>query len=249
MEVSGVVLTIGEDTVGRAIESLKKQTVPCKDIVIVKNVSPFHKALNKAVAKVKTPFFIQCDADMVLDPDCIETMLKFMKKDTGIVIGLLQDELLGIIQAVKLFRTECVSSIKFADHVSPDTHYIRKMTIEGWQYAFANRKGVRFSNRPRDVFGDHKPNYTSLYTFEKFRLEGARILDRGVFSELNGYLKKFSNSTHPMAPVALIGLCQGLFSDIREDRLTKYKASKEFRVLERFMNSCKTDDPFMISKQ
>ena len=98
-EVTGLVLSIGEPTTARAIESLRAQTFPCKDIVLIENVSPFHAAMNAGIARISTPFFIQCDADMIADPDCIETMLKFVRNDTGVIIGYLEDALLGQVQA------------------------------------------------------------------------------------------------------------------------------------------------------
>ena len=63
-DVTAVVLTVGEPTTAEAIESLRRQTVPPRDIVVVRDVKPFHQALNADAAQVKTPFFLQVDADM-----------------------------------------------------------------------------------------------------------------------------------------------------------------------------------------
>ena len=86
-EVTGLVLTIGEETTERAISSLKQQTIPPQDIIVIENVSPFHRAINVGWTRVKTPFFIQCDADMVLDPDCLETMLPSMTDGKSTISG------------------------------------------------------------------------------------------------------------------------------------------------------------------
>ena len=81
--VTGMVLSIGEPSTTRAIESLKAQTIPCEDIVLVENVSPFHEAMNAGIARVSTPLFIQCDADMIADPDCVETLLRSFRDDAA----------------------------------------------------------------------------------------------------------------------------------------------------------------------
>ncbi len=248
MDVTGLVLTVGEKTTGEAIKRLREQTVPCKEIVVVENVKPFHKAINQGISKVKTPFFIQCDADMLLDPDCIETMQTFIKDDIGVVIGYLSDELLGTIQAVKMFRTECFDKVKFPDSISPDTNCILRICEMGWKFVFASRDRRRFGHPPY-VFGCHKPEYTPLYTFEKFKLEGSRIRYRGVFREFTSCLEQLKNSKHPMATIALIGLCHGLFMEDKKDGLRPYSSSKDYKILEKFISSKNVKNmPFGITR-
>ena len=75
-QVSVVLLTTGEDSTQDALESVHKQTVIPDDIIIVRNKSPFHKAINYGASKVKTKYFIQVDADMILDDNCIESLFE-----------------------------------------------------------------------------------------------------------------------------------------------------------------------------
>jgi len=248
MEVTALVLTVGEKTTEEAIRRLREQTVPCSEIVVVRNVTPFHKAINQGISQVKTPFFLQCDADMLLDPDCIETMQKFIRDDVAVLIGYLSDELLGTVQAVKMFRTECFEKVKFSDSISPDTDCINHLNKMGWKFVFVSRGEERYGHAP-DVLGTHKPEYTPLYTFEKFKLEGSRIRYRGVFQEFTSCLEKLKNSQHPMALIALIGLCHGLFREARKDMLRPHSSSKDFELLEKFMTSMNTENvAFAITK-
>lgn len=248
MEVTALVLTVGEKTTEEAIRRLREQTVPCGEIIVVRNVTPFHNAINRGISQVKTPFFIQCDADMLLDPDCIETMQRFIKDDVAVLIGYLSDELLGTVQAVKMFRTECFEKAKFSDSVSPDTDCINLLNSMGWKFVFVSRGEERYGHAP-DVLGAHKPEYTPLYTFEKFKLEGSRIRYRGVFQEFISCLEKLRNSKHPMAAIALIGLCHGLFIEERKDGLCPYSPSKDFKLLQEFMTSMNRENlAFAITK-
>lgn len=247
-DVTGLVLTVGEKSTEESIKKLREQCVPCKEIIVVKNVTPFYKAMNRGISQVRTPFFVQCDADMLLDPDCIETMLKFIKDDIGVVIGYLSDELLRTIQAVKMFRTECFKRLKFPNSISPDTNCIIRLREMGWEFVFASRDKERYGHAP-DVLGSHKPEYTPLYTFEKFKLEGSRIRHRGVFQEFTSCLEKLKNSRHPMAQIALIGLCHGLFIEKSKDGLRPYLSSKDFKILQKFMASTDMKNvPFAITK-
>lgn len=248
LDVSGLILSIGENTTNRAIKSLENQTFQCNEIIRVDNVTPFYKAINKGISLVKTKFFIQCDADMILDPDCLETMLKFFRKDVGVVIALLSDELLGAVQAIKLFRTDCLKKVKFSNNISPDTECINHLRKLGWTYVFAKRARSRFGHS-RDVLGVHNPQYTPMYTFEKFKVEGSRIRYRGVYQEFISCIEKLRKSDHPMAQYALIGFCRGFFITDTKDGLKSYKPSRDFKELERFLkNNHKKNVDFRITK-
>ena len=248
MEVTALVLTVGEKTTDEAIRRLGEQTVPCRETIVVRNVTPFHKAINRGISQIRTPFFIQCDADMLLDPDCIETMQKFIRDDIAVLIGYLSDKLLGTIQAVKMFRTECLKQIRFSNTISPDTNCITRLHKMGWNFVFVSRGEGRYGHAP-DVLGTHKPEYTPLYTFEKFKLEGSRIRHRGVFQEFTSCLEKLRSSKHPMATTALIGLCHGLFMEERKDGLRPYLRSGDFKLLEKFMASKNLENlAFAITK-
>src|SRR5712672_71664 len=73
-DVTAVVLSIGEATTDEAVASLRRQTLQPRDTIIVRDVVPFHNALNIGASQVKTPFFVQVDADMILDRECIATL-------------------------------------------------------------------------------------------------------------------------------------------------------------------------------
>jgi len=236
MDVTGLVLTIGEKTTQRAIKSLKKQTLPLKKIVVIKNTSPFHRSMNKGIAQVKTPFFLQCDADMIPDPDCVATMLKFMRPDIGIVKGMLFDPLMSKIQAIKMFRTECFKNTKFPNNISPDTECLLRLKKLGWGHIFAKRKRRRHQHDP-DVLGCHQPEYTPAYTFKKFKLLGSRMRYRDYYGEFDATMKKLRNSPHPMSLIAMVALSHGLFFDKRKDGLKPAKIMKDYNILMKYMNS------------
>jgi hypothetical protein len=103
-DISAVVLTLGEETTQRAIDSLEGQTVLPKEIITIRNVTPFYKAINLGASKVKTPFFIQVDSDMILDENCLENLGESMTDNVGVAIGQLRDPLMGMESGVKLFR-------------------------------------------------------------------------------------------------------------------------------------------------
>lgn len=233
-DVTALVLTTGEKTFRKCIKRLRGQSLKPKDIVVVKNVVPFHKAINQGINLVKTEYFIQCDADMILDPDCIEVLRSFMKNKTGVVIGYLEDGLLGTIQAVKMFRTECVKDKSFPDSVATDTDRISRMKKEGHRIVFARRQGRKYDHSP-DVFGKHCPDYDNpLYVFGKFSLMGSVVRHRHSFDELKACLAALKKSKHPMSDATLVALCHGIFSIRKRCGHKPFRETKEFKILQEF---------------
>ena len=202
-----MVLTLGEGTTDEAIRALERQTQALAAIVTVEGVTPLPLALNRAAARVRSPFFVQCDADMVLDADCVEVMSRFVADDVGAVVGLLRDEILGSIKGVKLLRTECCRRHGFPDSVTPGSDFVKSLEANGWKRVFATR-GAGPLRGERDTFGEHKPGYTHIYTFHRFRRLGTRMRARGRFGQFRSLLRRLGTSRHPMAPTATIGLCR-----------------------------------------
>ncbi|MCA9775646.1 MAG: glycosyltransferase [Candidatus Eremiobacteraeota bacterium] len=210
-EIDAVVLSLGESTLPRAIQSLKEQSYPVARVVQIENVSPFHRAFSCGVPGVSAPFFLQLDADMVLDRNCLSELLRKMQRSVAVVVGLLRDPLLGPIPGVKLFRTQTVRTLPFRDVLSPDTDFLARAENRGW--------GTVFIRVPETV-GEHRPQYeSSAYTFHKFRLEGSRYRARGEVSPFRWYVRNLSESLHPSRYWALAGLALGFFEPWEGDKL------------------------------
>lgn len=240
-EVTAVVLSIGEPTTAWAVESVKRQTLPINAIVLVEDVRPFHRALNQGMADVATPFFVQVDADMMLDPDCVERLAACLTETVGMVTGLLRDPLYGRVEAIKLFRTACVQQHPFRDSLSPDTDFAAEMTGQGWFDVYALRYQGR---RPAEwhTFGDHDPGYTPLYTYAKHVVEGRRWRYRRSAAGLQHQLQRLHTSTHGAALIATIALAHGIFLEREGDLLDRYQADADFRRLQEFLGSDLEED-------
>ena len=154
-DVTVVILTLGEPTFQSALDSIHRQELAPKDIVIVRDQEPVSKAFRVGAERVKTPFFLEWDADMILTPDCTRVLRSGMEDDVGVTIGFLRDEILGDIQAVKLFRKEAVLPSLSAS-ITSDSDTIGDMLQRGWKIKFCRRERNRF-NLPEDVFGLHSP--------------------------------------------------------------------------------------------
>ena len=235
-DVSAVVLTLGEATTDDAIASITRQTSPPRRTIIVRDIVPFHKALNSGAAEVETAFFVQVDADMILDRQCIATLRSNVRKDVGIVCGQLRDALIGKLVGIKLFRTECFNIARFRDLISPDTDFSNDIAKAGWKMIYVGRDNGREVDQWHTL-GEHRRDYTVNYTYQKFLMEGCRYRYRDKFGGFRGHLSRLAKSPHPSALIAQIGIARGIFLEPERDLLGRPHHEAEVRSLDQFLNS------------
>ena len=235
-DVSAIVLSVGERYTERALASLARQTVPPADVVMVTGeIRPFHRAINAAAERVNTPFFLQVDADMVLDPGCLEEIRAAVRDDAGMVIGQLRDPLLGPILGVRLYRSRCFRDLRVPDSISPMSDFEAAMQRSGWSMLCAIRRPNGRATT-HNLFGEHLPDYNPRYTFAKFLLSGARNRYRGSDDRLRTVFARLRISTHPAAGLAQIAAAHGIFRRDRTDQLG-HSGGEEFDRLSEFLQS------------
>lgn len=233
-DVTAVVLTTGEPTTETAIESLSRQTVPVRDIIVVRDTRPFHKALNEGACQVATPFFVQVDADMILDPHCIATLRGGMKPGIGITVGHLRDAMMEEVVGIKLFRTECFATTQFRDSISPDTDFVDEIARAGWQTVYVGRRRGLRSNLLKTL-GEHRPDYSPVYTYRKYLMEGRRYRHRSSLKGLRWHIRRLEQSRHPSAFVAQIAIARGFFSETNTDALGRAHDNDELARIDAFL--------------
>lgn len=235
-DVTALVLSVGEAYTERAIASVGLQSMPVAEIIVVRGVTPFHRAFNDGVVRVRTPFFLQVDADMMLDETCIADLRACIADGVGMVVGHLRDPLLGRVVGIKLFRTACFAAARFQDSISPDTDFGQAMLRCGWTDVY----GLRYAGALRDgwhCFGEHRPDYTPLYTYGKYSIGGARLRYRNAGAGARGLFRLLHHSAHPAATLAVIATAHGIFATDQRDLLRPYARTADFELLERFLNA------------
>jgi hypothetical protein len=209
-DVAAIVLTVGEETTGRALESLQSQTLPVEEVVRVEGVTPFGRAFNSAVARVERPFVVQVDADMVLDPDCVEVLRDAMTRNIGITVGALRDPLVGPIAGVKMFRRSCLEGLPLRDTIGPEVDFYLRLGRRGWLTRYLTPYG---RGPARDLaLGAHLPDYTPEYVFGTYYLLGSRYAHRADAGGVRWRLSQLRSTPHPMAAIARIAFAHGILA-------------------------------------
>ncbi len=223
-QVTALLLTIGETTFQGVRDAVERQTTPFDDVVVVENVSPFTSAFNEGVSRIKTPFFVQCDADMVLDSTCLEVLLSHVAPKTGMVVGYLRDPLQGRVRGVKLFRTHCCKLYPRVNRSDRELVFQNELQRNGWVIEYVEENGI--------TVGTHEPDLRDLvYHFERFKCKGAKIHARGDWYDLAFRLMQLTRTEHPeVAQMSAAALICGCHVVIKEDFLTVFTASPEYRL-------------------
>lgn len=211
-DVGAVVLTMGEPSTEAALASVHGQSLPIEQVVVLEGIKPFHRALNSGADRIDTPFFIQVDADFVLDRDSARRLRDAMAPEVGVAVGALRDSLIGPVSGVKLFRRDCFGPARVQDTVTPDVDFVATLDGIGWRTRFVIGGGAESY-----TFGAHRPDYTVSYTFGTYYLLGARYAARGDPLGLLWRLNQLRRSRHPSAPVARVALGHGAFSGEARD--------------------------------
>lgn len=235
-DVTAVVLSIGEPFVARALASLDRQTQPPAEVVRVDGVTPFHRALNAGIARVRTEFFAHVDADMVLDSTALADLRTCAAARIGVVVGGLRDPLRGSIVGVKLFRTAAAAAQPCPDSITPAVDLVTAMRANGWMsaHALAYRPGPPALWH---TFGEHQPDYSPLYTFTKFRVLGARYRHQRNGPSARRLFAVLQASRHPAASLARAGAAVGLFWSESRDALRPCTPDNDFERLHRLLDA------------
>jgi hypothetical protein len=197
----------------------------------VRGVSPFSHAFNTAVAQVRTPFFIQVDADMILDDTCVADLTRVFTERVGVVVGHLRDPLQGRIRGIKVFRTACCRRVPLCDTPSPETDFNEHILPHGWTNVYALKVT---EGPPADwpIFGEHRPDYTLPYVFSKYVREGIKARYRRV---VRSGILHLEHRGSLLTAVAAIAYAHGLFVGADRDIQTPGAHAESYRLVERFL--------------
>lgn len=232
-DVTAVVLTLGETMTEQAVASVRRQTVAPAQVLVLDGVTPFSRALNAAAARVQTPFFVQVDADMVLDVDCLAGLRAHMRPDVGVAVGPLDDPLVGRAQGVKMFRRACFETEQVPSSISPDTDFLGRLEQHGWKVR--NLIELRGGHRRSPVFGRHRPSLTPRAVYETYYLLGGRYRYLRDVAGLVWRMERLRASPHPVALTALLAIGHGLFLRREDDVPKSHAPQAEVDFLERFL--------------
>jgi len=176
------VLTTGEESLSECLRAIERQNVD-KDgrftVEIIKDVYPVHEAFNEMHIRAKTPYFIQVDADVILDDGAIETLYKAAKYSSPLVCaayGQLYEEGFGPGGSVRCWKRSIFNLFKFRDVRTTDRDFYKRAILLGF-----HRKDCK------KTIGIHRPRQSDFLDYWKTKgdIEKWQFLGRpfGMYAE------------------------------------------------------------------
>lgn len=169
------IITCGEDVFNECMAAIRQQTLNCKidiPVEVIKDVYPMSEAFNEMHRRCKTPYFVQVDADIILNDDALAILYQGIKKSfffQYVVYGQLFEEGFGAGGAVRCWKKSFFRLFKFRDCRTVDRDLFKR----------ARYFGLRRKNLNKAI-GIHRPRHSvfSEYLKAKSDIEKWRFLKR-----------------------------------------------------------------------
>ena len=223
VDLECIVMSCGEPTFEKCVESIKLQTYQPAKMSVIQNVSPINESINARHAAMKLPFSVKVDADMVLYSDCFEIMyekLKSLSLSHYAVTALLNDPYIGSMGAVHMERTEAVKEIHVPCIIGCD-RYVRNRKKKQNEYIW------EMSN----VVGEHWCNWSVESVFKRHLRVGQKLAYyKG--QHYGDWIKEIGDKWYTDdsddAFIALLGICHGLMTHDDKEKGVDF-ADKEWQ--------------------
>lgn len=158
-DITAVVIHCGESTLDACLAALSAQTRPIP-IRIVADVHPLPASLDAALDVCETKWLLVVDADTIVAPDCVAVLGSHLVGDVGVIIGMLEDKVYGVIGGLRLMDAQTLNEAHFRHPV--DDRYPDRKAIN-----FLEARGLKRIVLG-DVVGRHDPYQTDFETFRRF---------------------------------------------------------------------------------
>lgn len=158
------------------LEALKNQSVTFK-FEVIENVKPLGAALQEMIVRCKTPYYIQCDEDMVLNSEAINTMYKSIKDDNNYfcrVFLLMENSINQNIYGIKIFNHDVMTRYSYN---------VNSPTANSELFQQIEKDGLKFKNETT-VVGLHSPLWTPESIYNRYYFLSNKI--KTYTDELNG---------------------------------------------------------------
>lgn len=198
------------------LEALNNQTVDFK-LDIIENYSPMSEAFNQMLIRCTTPYFVQCDEDIILKPEAINHMHTVMLKNkptTAVLLFHLHDiHDNRTIRGVRINRTEVLKKYPFQDTLACENNQKIAMAKDGF---IVGIDGI--------IMGDHSPYWTNYSIFQRYynMMERSKFYP-GKYNEVPKSLwKTLKQNPTELKLYALLGAFSSLFTEENPNKEKNY---------------------------
>jgi hypothetical protein len=232
-KVTAFVITCGESSINACMTCVEQQDAKTT-IEILENLTPFSEAYKEMLARCKTPYFIQVDADMLLYPHAFKTLFKLITKapsNTALLSAGLHDVHLDRqIHGIKIFNQKIAAAFPPVD--GPRWHVQRNEEFERNGYCCERVPLSGDSASDTSILGLHGAFYNNQSIFKRYyklqRDRRSHPLQLKWFDEYPSiFLDRYLSDPTQLNYCALMGVMAESFEEIVDDQQNG-KAALEF---------------------
>lgn len=215
--VTVFVTTVGAPTFDACLQHLRAQD--CRaSFRLIAGVAPMQAAFQRMLDECRTPYFVQVDEDMLLEPHAVRTLHERIAAcDPRVVLyaaDLYDEHLERCIIGVKIFRHAVVRRYPLQAIDRFEVRQVEEMEADGYEVVKAPSGGPPVPGR---TLGRHGTRYTPAAVYERyFSLERRRTTGGHKLDWLAPYaatfLERFRREPTDENFFALMGLISGQLS-------------------------------------
>lgn len=210
---------------------LRRQDVSFR-LDVIHRVAPMEAAFQQMLDRCRTPWFVQADEDMLLEPWALGALYDDAQRSppsTAIIARPLWDEHLGMsILGVKIYRHGIVRRYPYRRSFSCEMDQVERLVRDGYGVS------VSPASSPRDqCVGRHGVHYDARSIFDRYRnlvlrLRRFRWLD--WVGELPArFMQRYEREPHELNRWAFLGAVAGLVAPLPETA----RGDKDYRQYQR----------------
>jgi len=249
-EVTAFVISSGEPSTATCHKHLDQQDCTFTRQSI-SGVAPMWKAFQQMLDRCKTPYYVQVDADMLLEPWAIRELYETMKAREEAFSGVCQvvawlwdDDVHRPIQGVKIYRHEIMQRYPYAESLSCEMGQNLKLKedgfeIMGMQLGDQDLGGGQW-RRTHRTFGTHYASQTPGMAFTRWQ----RLMQKHRALPWMGWLAQYPKKleaewiAHPdneIARAKYLGCIAGMTGPIPTDELDSRLPNQDYRRLSAYV--------------
>ncbi|MBU1213449.1 MAG: radical SAM protein [Alphaproteobacteria bacterium] len=138
------------------------------NLEIIRNIAPMNAAFQQMAERCKTPFFVQVDEDMILEPHAVRQLYEEMQEQAPNVafhcLSLWDTDLGYPIDGCKIYRHAIMAQVPWRDSYSCEVDQFERLWESGFQFSRRWRP-----YRGDHVIGEHGRFWTPKTLFQRYR--------------------------------------------------------------------------------
>ncbi|MBX3024625.1 hypothetical protein KF840_06920 [bacterium] len=166
--VTVFVTTVGAPSFADCMAHLRAQD--CRfTLQVIDHVAPMHAAFQRMLDDCRTPYYVQVDEDMLLDPPAVRTLHDWIDgagPQTAMVVAYLFDVHLGCrLRGVKIFRHAVTRRYPFSANDSLEVEQVAAFVADGYE---VRRVKAGAGSGEVDTLGRHGAHWTPASLYERY---------------------------------------------------------------------------------